>query len=150
GSQEKVDAWFEAKTRGLNDWQKAALREQWGTMRRVLSSRSRMERVVNDIVFDFSVKPRLNTDRGTAILVANSIHEAAKYHTLFQRTTLAGKCAIVTSYDPQAGDITLEDTGDNSETDREFIYNTYTALLKDVQAQPGKSRTETYEDEAKR
>jgi hypothetical protein len=33
----------------LNDWQKAALREQWGTMQKVLSSRSRMERVVEDI-----------------------------------------------------------------------------------------------------
>ena len=46
GSQDKIDAWFEAKTTGLNDWQKAALREQWGTMQNVLSSRSRMERVV--------------------------------------------------------------------------------------------------------
>lgn len=51
GSEEKVDAWFEAKTKGLNDWQKAALREQWGTMQRVFSSRSRMERVVADIVY---------------------------------------------------------------------------------------------------
>ncbi|MGB4857590.1 MAG: hypothetical protein WBP37_19100, partial [Candidatus Dechloromonas phosphoritropha] len=32
GSSARVDAWFEAKTKGLNDWQKAALREQWGTM----------------------------------------------------------------------------------------------------------------------
>jgi type I restriction enzyme R subunit len=65
GSQQKVDAWFEAKTRGLNDWQKAALREQWGTMQTVLSSRSRMERVVEDIVFDFSVKPRKARWRST-------------------------------------------------------------------------------------
>jgi type I restriction enzyme R subunit len=42
GSTKKVDAWFEAKTKGLNHWQKAALREQWGTMQKVLSSRSRM------------------------------------------------------------------------------------------------------------
>jgi hypothetical protein len=40
GSPQKVDAWFEAKTKGLNGWQKAALREQWGTMQKVLSSRS--------------------------------------------------------------------------------------------------------------
>ena len=66
GSQDKIDAWFEAKTKGLNDWQKAALREQWGTMQKVLSSRSRMERVVEDIIFDFSVKPRLSNERGKA------------------------------------------------------------------------------------
>lgn len=32
GSKEKVDAWFEAKTKGLNAWQRTALREQWATM----------------------------------------------------------------------------------------------------------------------
>jgi type I restriction enzyme R subunit len=32
GSEDKIDAWFDAKTKALNDWQKAALREQWGTM----------------------------------------------------------------------------------------------------------------------
>ena len=36
-STTKIDEWFEAKTRGLNDWQKAALREQWGTMQKVLA-----------------------------------------------------------------------------------------------------------------
>jgi hypothetical protein len=85
GEQDKIDAWFEAKTKGLNDWQKAALREQWGTMQRVLSSRSRMERVVSDIDFDFSVKARLSDQRGNAILVASSIFEACKYFELFQK-----------------------------------------------------------------
>ena len=37
-SSHKIDAWFESKTKALNDWQKAALREQWGTMQKVLSS----------------------------------------------------------------------------------------------------------------
>src|SRR5258705_12559446 len=75
GSQDKIDAWFEAKTKGLNDWQKDELREQRGTMQSVLSSRSRMDRVVSDIVFDFSVKPRLSSERGNAILVPPSIYE---------------------------------------------------------------------------
>ncbi len=149
GSPEKVDQWFEAKTKGLNDWQKAALREQWGTMQRVLSSRSRMDRVVEDVVFDFGVKPRLASSRGNAMLVASSIYEACRYFELFQKTPLKGRCAVVTSYDPNAADITKEDTGANTETDREFLYRTYTALLKDVAPAPGKSRTETYEDAAK-
>src|ERR1022692_2559684 len=79
GSEEKIDAWFEAKTKALNGWQKAALREKWGTMQIVLSSRSRMDRVVSDIVFDFSVKPRLSSQRGNALLVVSSIYEACKY-----------------------------------------------------------------------
>ncbi len=149
GSRKKIDAWFEAKTKGLNEWQKAALREQWGTMQKVLSSRSRMERVVEDIVFDFGVKPRLSSQRGNAMLVASSIYEAAKYFELFQKTMFKGKCAVVTSYNPQAQDVTLEETGANTQTEKQFLYNTYVELLKDVAPKPGKSKTETYEDEVK-
>lgn len=149
GSQDRIDAWFEAKTRGLNDWQKAELRAKWGTMQNVLSARARMDRVVADIVFDFSVKPRLSSERGNAILVASSIFEACKYFDLFQKTPFRGRCAVVTSYDPQARDVTTEETGANTDTDKQFIYNTYTELLKDVESRPGKSRTETYEDEVK-
>ena len=150
GSEDKIDAWFDAKTKGLNDWQKAALREQWGTMQNVLSSKSRMDRVVADIIFDFSVKPRLNNQRGNAILVASSIYEACKYFELFQKTVFKGSCAVVTSYNPQIKDVTLEDTGANTETDKQFIYNIYTALLQNVEALPGKSKTESYEDNAKK
>ncbi|MDX9788594.1 MAG: HsdR family type I site-specific deoxyribonuclease [Salinivirgaceae bacterium] len=149
GSEDKIDAWFEAKTRGLNDWQKDELKKQWGTMQKVLSSRSRMDRVVSDIVFDFSVKPRLSNERGNALLVASSIHEACKYFTLFQKTPFKGKCAVVTSYNPQTQDVTKEETGTNTESDKQFIFNTYTALLKDVDAKPGTTKTETYEEKAK-
>jgi len=149
GSQEKIDVWFEAKTKGLNAWQKDELKKTWGTMQTVLSSKSRMDRVVSDIVFDFGVKPRLSSERGNAILVASSIYEACKYFTLFQKTPFKGRCAIVTSYNPQAQDVTTEEIGANTETDKQFIYNVYSELLKDVEAWPGKSKTETYEDKAK-
>lgn len=146
GSEDKIDAWFNNKTKTLNDWQKAALREQWGTMQKVLSSRSRMERVVNDIIFDFIDKPRLSNERGNAILIASSIYEACKYFELFQKTVFRGKCAVVTSYNPQTKNATLEDTGANTETDKLYIYNIYTALLKGM----GMANTEAYEDYAKK
>lgn len=148
-SEDQVDGWFEAKTKGLNDWQKAALREQWGTMQRVLSSRSRMEKVVRDVTFDFGVKPRLSSERGNAILVASSIFEACKYYELFQKTVFKNRCAVVTSYNPLTRDITTEDTGANTETDKEYIYNIYTELLKDVEPLPNMSKTETYEERVK-
>jgi type I restriction enzyme, R subunit len=148
GSEARVDAWFDAKTSGLNDWQKAALREQWGTMQKVLSSRSRIGRVVSDIIFDFSVKPRLNDDRGNAILVAASIYEACKYYEAFQ-VGFKSKCAVITSYNPQSQNITTEDTGANTETDKQFIYNLYTELLKDISARPNMTKTETYEEQVK-
>ncbi|MFY9822909.1 MAG: HsdR family type I site-specific deoxyribonuclease [Thermoanaerobaculia bacterium] len=149
GSLDKIDAWFEAKTRGLNGWQKTELKHKWGTMQAVLSSRSRMERVVTDVIFDFSVKPRLSDERGNAILVAASILEACRYFSLFQATPFRGKCAVVTSYNPQTKDVTMEETGANTDTEKQFIYKTYTELLKDVEAMPGKTKTEAYEDRVK-
>ncbi len=141
-SQGKIDQWFEVKTRGLNDFQKSELKKRWGTMQRLLSSRSRLDKIVNDIIFDFSVKPRLNSDAGNAILVAGSIYEACRYFELFQDTPLKGKCALITSYSPAAKDITTENTGANTETEKEYLYNTYVDLLD------GRA-TEKYEDEAK-
>ncbi|WP_341857986.1 type I restriction endonuclease subunit R [Sinorhizobium medicae] len=149
GSEDKINQWFDAKTKALNDWQKDELKKKWGTMQNVLSSKSRMDRVVSDIVFDFSVKPRLSSERGNAILVASSIYEACKYFVLFQKTPFRNRCALVTSYNPNAQDVTKEETGANTDTDRQFIYNTYIELLKGVEASGGLSKTEVYEETAK-
>ena len=148
-SPDRIDAWFDSKTKGLNDFQKLELKKKWGTMQKVLSSRSRMEKVVGDIIFDFNVKPRLSSERGNAILVTSSIYEACRYFEMSQNTELKGKCAVVTSYNPITRDITTEDTGANTETERGFIYKIYTDLLKEITANPNKTKTETYEDEAK-
>lgn len=149
GSEDKIEAWFAAKTKGLNDWQRDELKKKWGTMQHVLSSRSRKERVVQDIIFDFSVKPRLSSERGNAILVAASIYDACKYFELFQKTSFKGRCGLITSYNPVTQDVTREDTGANTESDKQFIFNAYTELLRDVTAKPGMSKTESYEEDAK-
>jgi type I restriction enzyme R subunit len=142
-SQDRIDKWFDAKTKGLNDFQKAVLKKHWGTMQKVLSSKSRMSKVVSDIILDFSVKPRLNEDRGTAILVAYSIYEACQYYELFQQTPLKGKCGIITSYNPSIRNIVNEELGENTETEKQSIYNIYTKLL-------GEKSTEEYESETKK
>jgi type I restriction enzyme R subunit len=144
-----VDAWFEAKTKGLNDFQKYELKKKWGTMQQVLSSKSRLEKIVQDIEFDFSTKPRLNSEFGNAILIAGSIYEATRYFEIFQNTPLKGKCALITSYNPATKDIIAEGTGENTETDKEYVYKIYSELLKDISPEPGKSKSETYEDKAR-
>ena len=148
-SVDKIDAWFEAKTRGLNDWQKDELKKYWGTRQQVLGSLDRLKRVVEDIVFDFSVKPRLSDGSGNAILVAKSIYEACRYYELLQGTPFKGRCAVVTSYNPMARDVTLEETGANTQTEKQVIFNVYTELLKGVKPRPGMNATETYEENAK-
>ena len=122
GSTEKIDAWFDAKTKALNDWQRAALRERWGTMQSVLSSKSRMDRVVSDIVFDFSVKPRISEERGNAISWSPpAFTKPANTSRCSTKRPLKASCAVVTSYEyPMTRDITTEDTGANSESDKEF------------------------------
>ncbi|EAZ83049.1 type I restriction endonuclease subunit R [Algoriphagus machipongonensis] len=148
-SESKVDEWFKAKTKGLNEFQTSELKKKWGTMQNVLSSRSRMEKIVADITFDFSTKRLLTSTRSNAILVANSIYEACEYYKLFQKTEFKGKCAVITSYNPHHGDVTTEDTGANTETKKEAIYNLYEEILKDVETLPNKTKTESYEDWAK-
>jgi len=150
GNEQQIEQWFDAKTKGLNHWQKDELKKKWGTMQNVLSSKSRRDRIVADIVFDFSVKPRLSSQRGNAILVSASIYEACKYFEAFQHQPgFKGRCAIVTSYNPAAQDVIKEEMGANSSTDKQFIYDTYTDLLKKVTAKPGMTKTESYEEYAK-
>lgn len=100
-SQEKIDQWFEDRTKGLTDVAKAELKKRWGTMQTLLSSTARLERVVFDILDDFYKKPRLASGRGNAMLVASSIYEACRYYEIFQQQGFT-KCAVVTSYEPGA------------------------------------------------
>ena len=86
-SQAAIDQWFERKARGLNNFQKAMLRQRWATMEELMSAEERKRRIIADLIEDFSLKPRLNNDRGTAILVTASIYDACHYYRLFQNTT---------------------------------------------------------------
>lgn len=139
---EKIDKWFEAKTKNLNNYQKSELKRKWATMQRLHSSRSRHEKIVRDIIFDFETEARLSSGMGNAMLVASSIYEATKYYELFQNTPLKDKCAVITSYQPNQRDVVNEDTGANTETEKVYLFNMYTQLLD------GK-KTEKYETEMK-
>lgn len=100
-SQERIDTWFEERTLGLTDVAKAELKRRWGTMQSLLSSSSRLEKIVFDILDDFYKKERLASGRGNAMLVASSIYEACRYYEIFQSQGFT-KCAVVTSYEPGA------------------------------------------------
>ncbi|SIQ08224.1 type I restriction enzyme, R subunit [Rhizobium sp. RU33A] len=140
----KIDAWFDAKTKRLTPVAKAALKQRWGTLQRVLSSRDRLEQIANDIIMDMELKPRLKSGTGNAMLVAGSIPEACKFFDIFRKSgsLLADKCAIVTSYKRAAGEITGEETG-MGETERQYVHRVYTDLL-------GEDSEEDYEKEALR
>jgi len=151
-SQKRIDEWFEAKTKGLNDLAKAQLKQKWGTMQRVLSSQSRLEKIVADILLDMNTKTRLMSGHGNAMLVAGSIFEACKFYELFNDSELKGKCAIVTSYIPTTSDAKGETTGEG-ETDNLFKYETYRQMLSDWFQEPAETainKTEKFEKEVKK
>lgn len=129
-SPEKIDEWFEINTRGLTDMAKVQLKQRWGTMQKVLSSKDRLEMIVNDIWKDMKIKPRLADGRGNAMLVCASIYQACKVYELFTKTELKGKCAIVTSYLPSPNDIKGEESGAGA-TEKLHQYEIYQQMLAD-------------------
>jgi len=149
---DKIDQWFAAKTAALTDIAKAELKKKWGTMQQVLSSRSRLDQIVGDIVFDMETRPRLMSGRGNALLVASSITEACIYYDLFQKTPLKGKCGVVTSYSPTIRDLVGEDAGEG-ETLAIEQFNIYKEMLTDYFNDPSDTvtnRAEEYEKAVKK
>jgi type I restriction enzyme R subunit len=140
-AQQRIDQWFDAKTRGLNDVALAQLKQKWGTMQKVLSSQSRLKMIVDDILLDMDTKPRLLSGRGNAMLVSGSIYQACKFYELFISEGF-DKCAIVTSYKPSISDIKGEETGEGL-TERLRQYDIYNKMLD------GKD-PETFEKEVKK
>lgn len=127
-SQARIDQFFDTKTSGLNDVAKARLKERWGTILNVESSRNRLQKIVADIVLDMERYDRLKSGKGNAMLIANSILSACRLYKLFQETTLRGKCAVITSYKPTTDSIKLEETGAGL-TENQEKYNTYRDML---------------------
>jgi type I restriction enzyme R subunit len=127
-SPAKIDQWFESKTSGLTDLAKAQLKQRWGTLQKVLSSQSRLEKIVADILLDMETRDRLKSGHGNAMLVSDSIYNACKFYELFEKTELAGKCAIVTSYKPSPSDIKGEESGEGL-TEKLRQYEIYSRML---------------------
>lgn len=151
-SQEKIDQWFELKTRGLNDYARAQLKKRWGTLQKVLSSRDRLEKIVSDILWDMATRDRLMSGHGNAMLVAGSIYSACRLYEMFEKTELNGKCAIVTSYVPSTADIKGEATGEG-ETEKLHQYEIYRRMLAEHFNEPedtAVNKVETFEQEVKK
>ncbi len=151
-SQAKIDRWFESKTSGLTDLAKAQLKQRWGTMRSVWSSRGRLRRIADDIQFDMATRDRLKSGRGNAMLVCDSIHSACRVFEMFQQTDLAGKCAVVTSYKPAPADIKGEESGEGL-TERLLQYDVYRKMLAehfDEQEDKAMRKAERFEQEVKK
>jgi type I restriction enzyme R subunit len=150
-SPQQIDKWFDAKTKGMTDLSKAELKRRWGTMQKVVSAEPRARRIVQDVLLDMETKPRLMDGRGNAMLVGSSIYQACKFYEMFCQAGFKGKCAIVTSYVPMAGDISKEDSGEGA-TERLRQYDIYRQMLADYFDEPADQavlKIETFEKQVK-
>lgn len=138
-SLDKIDAWFDSKTKGLTDFAKTELKQKWGTMKKVFSSVGRLQKIVADILLDMETRERLQNGRGNAILVSDSIYNACRFYQLFQDSGFT-RCAIVTSFAPSHSDIKGEGEG---YTEKLMQYDIYQKMLN------GKA-PEDFEDEVKK
>ena len=140
-SQKDIEDYFARKTKTLNNFQKAIIRKRWATMEELMSAEERKARIAASIIHDFDTKPRLNDDRGTAILVAASIYDACHYYRIFQNKPFGEYCGVITSFEPNHNAISREPAN----SDERYKFDTYTKhVLKSGQS------TKAYEDEAKR
>ena len=130
GEREKIDEWFDAKTKGLSSVARAALKERWAKMEKLFSSKERIDRIVADICQDMSTKRALSGGYGNAMLVADSIYQACRYWEVFQSTELKGHCAVVTSYDASTASVKDEYQGDG-ETEDLTKYEIYQKMIVD-------------------
>jgi type I restriction enzyme R subunit len=150
-SQAKIDQWFDLKTRGLTDLAKAQLKQRWGTLQHVLSAQSRLERIVDDVLIDMETRDRLRSGHGNAILVSGSIYQACRVFEMFQRTELAGRCAIVTSYRPSSADTKGHESGEG-QTEKLRQYEIYRRMLAahfDEPEEAAAGKVERFEREVK-
>ncbi len=140
-SKAAVDNWFENRTKNLNNFQKAVVRKAWANMEKLMSAGERKQRIIASIIEDFSLKNRLNNNRGTAILVAASIYDACHYYRLFKNTNFGPYCGIITSYEPNHNAISREPAN----SDERYKFDTYTQHVLST----GQTTT-AYETEIKR
>lgn len=139
--KDKVDLWFENKTKGLTDRAKTQLKQSWTSINKLYSSKQRLEKIVGDIIFDMDFKPRLKNDRGTAMLVAGSIYEACRYWDIFTSNGF-NKCAIITSFEPSTAGVRTATSDLGQEGEEEYKKTVYERMLN------GKKISE-FEKEAK-
>lgn len=150
-SPERVDEWFKIHTRGMTDLSKHQLKQRWATIKAVESAEPRARQIAADILMDMARMPRLMDGRGNAMLVCSSVYQACKFYEIFSRSELAGKIAIITSYEPNASQISKEDSGAGK--NEEIVkYETYRRMLADyfqTNADDAAKRIEEFEKSVK-
>ena len=108
------DQLFDESTKSLTLRAKEDLKARWAKMQNLFSAKERITRIVADICKDMLLKPSLKNGWGNAMLVCENVYQAYRYYEMFEYggTPLMGRCAVVTSYDGKAPDLSEGYTGE--------------------------------------
>lgn len=107
-AQDKIDAYFDAKTSGLNDAAKAKLKSKWTICRSSTAQGSGLKsspKILSQILI---LRSAFAGGNGNAILVSDSIYSACRYYEIFQSRGIQAVCDHYVLV-PQAGNLRTED-----------------------------------------
>lgn len=149
-SKDKLDEKLNQLLAETSEENQQLIKDRWATLEKVYSSSERIERIGYSILDDLSRYP-FNQDWCNAMLVAGNIYSAYKYYKFFQYKCenhgLRGRCAVVTSYQPNESDLRKVDDG-NAETIAESKYK-YEMAKKSFE-EAGVTDADRYEEWAKK
>ena len=151
-SEDKVDQWFEAKTKGLTESAKAEAQEALGNDAEGPDFQvDGLEKIVKDIVFDMETRDRLMSGNGQrpAGLAATSTRPASS--TSCSASRAEGQGGDRHQLPPYHGDIAKDDPA-RATTRTLRKYDTYRKMLADYFDEPDDkavNRVEEFEDDVK-
>ena len=148
-NKEKLDEKLESIVSGLTPERAEMVKDRWATLEHIYSSKERIERIGYSIIDDVRSNSILRQDWANAMLIAGDIETAYKYYDFFQNrcgdTTLRGKCAVVTSFEPTDADERKETTDLSLETPLQFKHR----MALQTYADAGQPNAAKYEKWAK-
>lgn len=150
--KEQLDSKLDEITSGLSDERRELIRQRWGTLKKVYSSKERIERIGYSILDDVAHSGVLRHDWSNAMLVAGSVYSACRYYDFFQNRSsdegLRGRVAVVTSYEPGPDDLRKDVTDTQKESQDKYKHDIVQQAYRDARL-PG-CGSERYEEWAKR
>ena len=134
-NKEDFDELFEFHTKDLTPAAKERIQRRWGQMQNLFSARDRIDRIVAQVIKDFTLIPALREGWGNAIIVAESVYQAFRYWEAFERNgAFAGKTAVVTSYEGQDPSLQEGYTGEKK-TEEEYKCAMFKRMVGDRTAE---------------
>ena len=130
-SQTKIDQWFEAKTKGLTDWRRRSSSSAGARCRRCLSSQSRLEKIVADILLDMEIaRPAEERARQRHAGLRQHLRGVQVLRAVRQDRPRRASARSSPPTSPSPADIKGEETGEGL-TEQLRQYDIYRKMLAD-------------------